>query len=247
MLKKFTLGIVCLGLSAVALHAAAPAGDNAANYGSTANWTVGSNLGFGFAAWGITDGDGGHYIGGTGLGANTFGLFNTFSTTTTEVFRGLTGGALSAGQTFSIDLGFTPFVANQTAGASVGIDLRSGGTTVIELQTNGAGNWTLNDGGSNFSAGAVATANTPYHFSFTFNGGSSYSFTLTGSPGGSNFTATSGLIGNIDNIRLFNFNQGAGANFGFDNLAVVPEPTTLSLLAGPAILGAWFFVRRRRP
>ena len=30
------------------------------------------------------------------------------------------------------------------------------------------------------------------------------------------------------------------------NFTVVPEPSTLSLLAGPAILGAWFFVRRRR-
>ena len=30
------------------------------------------------------------------------------------------------------------------------------------------------------------------------------------------------------------------------NFTVVPEPSTVSLLAGPAILGAWFFVRRRR-
>ena len=30
------------------------------------------------------------------------------------------------------------------------------------------------------------------------------------------------------------------------NFTVVPEPSSLSLLAGPAILGAWFFVRRRR-
>lgn len=28
--------------------------------------------------------------------------------------------------------------------------------------------------------------------------------------------------------------------------AVIPEPSTLSLLAGPTLLGAWFFVRRRR-
>ena len=30
------------------------------------------------------------------------------------------------------------------------------------------------------------------------------------------------------------------------SVTVVPEPSSLSLLAGPAILGAWFFVRRRR-
>lgn len=30
------------------------------------------------------------------------------------------------------------------------------------------------------------------------------------------------------------------------NITVVPEPSSISLLAGPAMLGAWFFVRRRR-
>jgi hypothetical protein len=37
-------------------------------------------------------------------------------------------------------------------------------------------------------------------------------------------------------VRFFNFNQGPGANFGFDNLSVVPEPSSLALLAGPALL-----------
>jgi hypothetical protein len=53
-------------------------------------------------------------------------------------------------------------------------------------------------------------------------------------------------ISGIDNLRIFNFNQGPGANFGFDNLAIVPEPSSLALVAGPALLGAWFFFRRRR-
>jgi hypothetical protein len=99
--------------------------------------------------------------------------------------------------------------------------------------------------GGAFSTGSTATAGTPYTFTFTYNGGNSYSYTLTGSGGGNNFTATN-PINNIDNIRLFSFNQGPNANFGFDNLAVVPEPTTVSLIAGPALLGAWFLGRRRR-
>ena len=33
---------------------------------------------------------------------------------------------------------------------------------------------------------------------------------------------------------------------GGSQIAQVPEPSSLSLLAGPAILGAWFYVRRRR-
>ncbi len=240
MLQKLALGIVCLSLSVAGLHAAAPASDNAANYGTTATWTTGSNLGNGFGPWTITDGDGGHYIGATGLGGSTFGLFNTFSTTTTDAVRPFTG-TLAPSDTFSINLGFTPF-----SGGSVGLNLRSGTNSVITLFSNGTGDWQLNDGGSDFSAGAAATANTPYTFTFTYNGGNSYSFTLTGSPGGANFTSSNPALGSIDNVRIFDFNQGAGANFGFNNLAIVPEPTTISLIAGPAILGAFMFLRRRR-
>ena len=41
------------------------------------------------------------------------------------------------------------------------------------------------------------------------------------------------------------FNNQGGSNYRAA-FTVVPEPSSLSLLAGPAILGAWFFVRRRR-
>ncbi|MGZ5021294.1 MAG: PEP-CTERM sorting domain-containing protein [Chthoniobacterales bacterium] len=41
------------------------------------------------------------------------------------------------------------------------------------------------------------------------------------------------------------FNNNGGANYTA-TFTVVPEPSTLTLLAGPGLLGAWFFVRRRR-
>ena len=45
----------------------------------------------------------------------------------------------------------------------------------------------------------------------------------------------------------FFLNRGGVGGQNFEaNFTVVPEPSTVSLLAGPAILGAWFFVRRRR-
>ncbi len=237
-MKKLALVLMAVTLAATGAFAATQASDNSSNYGS---WTNGSNGGTGFGAWTLNDGDGSHYIGGTGLGPSTFGLFNTFTTTTTDAIRPFTG-ALTAGQTFSISLGFTSFASV----GSIGINLRSGTTDVITLSTNGSGDWMLNDGGSDFSAGAAATANTAYSFSLTYNGGSSYSFSLTGSAGGVNFSSGNAGISSIDNLRIFNFNQGPGANFGFDNLSIVPEPSSLALLAGPALLGAWFFVRRRR-
>jgi hypothetical protein len=237
-MKKIAF-ILAASLAATGAFGASVASDNASNYGVT--WNSGDNLGFGFGAWTINDGDGGHYIGGTGLGANTFGLFNTFTSTTTDAIRPFTG-VLGAGDTFSIDLGFSTFAA----GGSVGINLRSGTNEVITLFTTGSGDWMLNDGADNFSAGATASADTAYTFSLTYNGGTSYSFSLTGSAGGVDFNSGNGGISSIDNVRFFNFNQGPGANFGFDNLSIVPEPSSLALLAGPALLGAWFFVRRRR-
>ncbi len=39
--------------------------------------------------------------------------------------------------------------------------------------------------------------------------------------------------------------NAGGANYKAI-FTVVPEPSSLALLAGPALLGAWFFVRRRR-
>jgi hypothetical protein len=168
-MKKIAF-ILATGLAVTGAFGASVASDNSSNYGGT--WTDRSNGGFGFGAWTINDGDGGHYIGSTGLGANTFGLFNTFTSTTTDAIRPFTG-VLGAGDTF-------------------------------------------------------------------------YSFSLTGSPGGINFNPSNGGISGIDNVRFFNFNQGPGANFGFDNLSIVPEPSNLALLAGPALLGGWVFVRRRR-
>lgn len=55
----------------------------------------------------------------------------------------------------------------------------------------------------------------------------------------------------------FRSNEGLGnspTNTGFNNtgftnvntFAVVPEPSSVALLGGPAILGAWFYIRRRR-
>ncbi len=36
-----------------------------------------------------------------------------------------------------------------------------------------------------------------------------------------------------------------GSNY-IATFSVVPEPSSLALIAGPALLGAWFFLRRRR-
>jgi len=68
-MKKLALVLMAMSLVVGSVSAALPAMDNASNYGGT--WNTGSNGGTGFGAWTINDGDGGHYIGATGLGSNT--------------------------------------------------------------------------------------------------------------------------------------------------------------------------------
>lgn len=248
MLKKLTLGILCAGLSAASLLAAAPAADNASNY--TGTWDTTTNGGIGFGNWSFATGGTGtatHYIGGTGLGLSTFGL-SADAGASSSTDRSFSGGSLLSGETFSFDLGYT---SNVGAGATIGMNLLSGGTPVFTLQfTGGTALWQINDGGGggNFDTTIPFTPSTPMSIAFTYNGGSSYNISITQgvntySPG--SFTATN-PINAVDGFRVFNNGQGAGENIGFDNLAVVPEPTSLSLLAGPALLGAWFVAKRRR-
>ena len=65
------------------------------------------------------------------------------------------------------------------------------------------------------------------------------------SPG--DYTVSIYLHGNYNGGPEFFLNRGGVGGQNFEaTFTVVPEPSSLSLLAGPAILGAWFFVRRRR-
>jgi hypothetical protein len=134
----------------------------------------------------------------------------------------------------------------------VGLDLLDNGAVVFTFFRNAGDTfWRIFDGNS--AGGAFATTinfveNQTVNFSFTYNGGNSYDLLITSGMQtypADDFTATN-AINNINGVRVFSESQGVGENVGFNNLAIVPEPSSLSLLAGPAILGAWFFVRRRR-
>jgi len=244
-MKKLSLILLTTPLFALSGFAASAASDTASDAAYAPTWADADNGGTGFGAWTLaTTGDGGTYIGGTGQGPDSFGFFANDGTSTAA--RDFTGGALSVGDTFSVDLGHTTGIAS---GIDIGINLLDDTSTVFTLKFVGdQSDWLLNDGGTDFGAGQAYAADISISFTFTYEGGvgnNSYSYTFgTGGTGsGTSFTATS-TLSNITGFQLFNNGQGAGENFGANNLSVVPEPGTFALIAG--IFGMVFVAMKRR-
>lgn len=264
MIKQLALGLLAVGFIAANAHAQTIASDNASDpvyQAGAGGWTAGDNGGTGFGAWttvtqgfigsSTTNGPSG-VSGGINTAGQSFGLFsNVGAATLGEAIRPFSSG-LSVGDTFSLQMD------NGTVGTggSVGFGLRSGGTNRFEFYfAGGSTSYTVDgaNGGSVFqtaqgftpngmTASLTLTSTDTFSFTVAFNGGSTETFsgTLDGTAGST-----------IDNFRLFTFNPNDNnpsgeTNAYFNSPTVVPEPSSLSLLAGPAILGAWFFVRRRR-
>lgn len=196
------------------------ASDIASNYGSS--WSNGSNNGSGFGSWSLStsgSGSAGHFIGATGEGNPSFGLFaEPFNSSAAERPLGTT---LRRGETIKINLGHT---ATINTGAELLFQLIDNSSVVFTLKfVGGQANWLINDGGSDFSAGQAYSANNSIPFTFTYNEDGTYSYTF-GTGSGNNFNATNN-ISSIDAIRLTNNGQGSGENFGFDDLVVESKYT----------------------
>lgn len=237
-------------VATVAFSTGAFAANEASDNASTANypggtWNTGSNGGSGFGNWTLTStpaaGFSGSYIGGTALGSTTFGIYSGNDAAATMLaYRPFTGGGLTNGQSFSVSLANTTTINGQ-----IGLSLMSGASARWTLKFIGGGTeWQLNDGGSDFGSGQAYAANTPLAFTFTYNGGSSYSYSF-GTGSGNNYNASADIT-NLDGVQFFSVNQGADQNLGFNNISVVPEPSTYALLALSAVGFGGYVVRRRR-
>jgi len=221
------------------------ASDNAGNAAYSGGWNTGSNGGSGFGAWALTGSNGtsgffGNYVGETGQGNPSFGIYSggdaSASSTAARPFL----NPLTAGQSFSVSVGRT----NNTTQGELGIQLwNSGNTTTpaVNLKSVNGGNWQIWDGGTEFDSGAAFAANAPLTFTFNYLGGSDYSYSFGSSA--TTRTATN-TISAINQVSFYNNNQGASQNYGFNNLSVVPEPSTYALIALGAAFVLWR-VRRR--
>jgi len=204
--------------------------DNASNYGGS--WVNGNNNGFGFGAWSISTGaNTGIFIGNpstdgmstTDIGTSAFGLYSTWD------------GYVTAQRTFdaSMKVGdiFTFYwVLNWDANTGAkGFDLRSGATTVFNV----------NNGGSSTISGSNGDIDTGYGtntmtVTFERTSSSQYSFSMTKRSDGSTYSTTINSSDAVDRIHIYIGNQNDGAgnrNIYFNGFQITSSSATADLSA----------------
>ncbi len=265
LLSKF--GPVCgaLLLSGAAAFGAASASDNASDPAYNSGWTTGTNGGFGFNAWTLTNGaNSGFFIGDSTVNAGgASGNINSTGNKSWGEFAN-SGGVASAVRTFTaggtngaatLDLGqqFIMKLDNGfvDAGGTVGFGLQdSSGVNRLEFFFVGnSSSYTVSDAapqatthgftGDGLTAVFTLTTADTYALAISYN---------TGTPPVETFTGTlKGTVGaGIDRVRVFNANAGSGSSKdAFANsMQIVPEPGAFALLS-LASLGTLVLRRRR--
>jgi len=252
-MKKTFLSISVAASAAVCSLNAQIASDNGGNYG--AGWTNGANGGTGFLAWNIsaTPGTGfaGSFIGDptfagvTGMSTTSFGLFANpgGSGATATVSRGL-ASALNVGDTFSFQWGINwdSDVGNK------GFNLFSGGVGGTQLlnvnQAGFPGDVTFE--GSNTG---IAYGDGPMTWSFTLTTASNLLVTSSARNGTTTpvFTTNIAVTAAPNAFSFYATAMGAGdqRQSYFNNLSVVPEPSTYALLGLSALAFGGYVARRR--
>ncbi|MDX6767472.1 MAG: PEP-CTERM sorting domain-containing protein [Candidatus Methylacidiphilales bacterium] len=235
-MKTFWLSASIVFLAVLPVKAQV-ASDNASNY---ASWISGSNGGTGFGAWNLyTSGNGstgffrassvGDGFGNTDTSGNSFGMFgNPAGLTYANAERSLST-ALAIGNSFSINLAIAFRNGNK------GISLFNGGGFSSEV-------WNFNVGGDTYSAGGAGQ-------SWAYSQTSVFSLTATQTSAtnlfvqlqrGSDLYTSNVTVGSaLTGFRLYVGSTDDGNalnNLYFNNLSVVPEPSTGALLLGGMVV-----------
>lgn len=259
-----TLSAALLSFSSLASYGAAVASDNASN-GAYNGGRIddGDNGGSGFGTWDVdpnsNGGLNGNFEGGSSVGSDSWGFYANTGNTSSAVRSFTVGGPsnvshLAFQESFSLSMDTNSI----NSGGTVGFGLQnSGGTNRIEFYfVGGASHYTVNVGGTAYlldgTGGRPNLGFTNAGLSIKYFQQASNGFTLSITRLSDNalFTVTNATTQaiaatDISRVRLFNFNAGPGNDQFFNNLVVVPEPTSVALL-GASALGSMFMMRRRR-
>ena len=251
ILSTFAAAALAVGSNAYALLA----NDVGSNY-TTATWTNGANAGSGFLAWSIsssggTGGFAGTFIdnpassGVTGMPASSFGLFANPgpSGAFVNADRQFTS-AMSVGDTFSFQWGIN---WDSGAAGNKGFSLFTGAPGTGEIvNVNNAGTSDITFNGNNVGFGFGTTA---MNWAFTLNSATSLGVTANDRDGSGTFSTNVTIGAAPLSFRFYASSMQAGneAQPYFNNLNVVPEPSTYALLAlSAAALGGYAARRRAR-
>jgi hypothetical protein len=256
-MKKILLTTLLL---AVAVFVFAPsaqallASDNGSNYGG--GWSSGDNFGTGFLAWSIssdpgTAGFAGNFIGDpagsgiTGMSATSFGLFANPSGSGAFVNADREfASAMSVGDTFSFQWGMN-WDSGATGNKGFNIYTGSPGTgEIVNVNNGGSETITFNGVDTGFAFGTEAMT-----WSFTLNDATTVAVSATGRDGVGAFSTNVTVASAPLSFRFYasDMQNGGEAQPYFNNLEVVPEPSTYALLTlGALALGGYAARRRAR-
>lgn len=248
--------ILATAFAASSVFAANLASDTAADVVYDDGLQTGDNGGTGFSSWTITSsggsgGAGGVFIGDpaaaniSGMDTESFGMYanDQGSGAFATADRDLTGGALSVGQTFSFEWGVN-FDSGGTG--NKGFNLYVGGvsgTEVVNVNMGGSSAITFNGTDVGFGYGTQAMT-----WEFTMTDATTLSVSANDRDGSGAFTTNITIASGVDSVRFY-ASDLESTDFAterqpyFNNLAVVPEPSTI-VLGVVGMLG--LVVARRR-
>jgi hypothetical protein len=258
MKKLLTAAVASVALSSGAF-AQTNAFDFGANYGgggAEPDWTNGANAGFGFGEWAIASGAGsgsaGTFIGDpgsasiTGMSAESFGLFANpnGSGAFVNADRSLSS-ALSVGDTFSFQWGIN---FDSGSDGNKGFNLYTGGAPGVGTQVlnvNNGSSSVITFEGTDIGFGYGTDSMT---WSFTYTDATTLSVSANDRDGTGSFSTNIAVTEGISSFRFYASQMQAGdsAQPYFNDLQVVPEPSTYALLALSGVAFGGYVIRRRR-